>query len=221
MSPDPTIAELATTRPLSVRVFHRHTIDFCCAGGRSLSEVCTKKGLDPKGVLDEITAEEASARAPALRWDAVPLGELVDHLLVRYHEPLDAELPRLGQLWEKVCRVHGETDPTMFAELGRLWQALRDDLEPHMAKEEQILFPWIRRGQGASADGPIAVMEEEHERVGEILTEIRAITHDYQLPPGACRSYTALWQGLEALEADLHEHIHLENHVLFPRALAS
>jgi regulator of cell morphogenesis and NO signaling len=115
--------------------------------------------------------------------------------------------------------VHHDKDPATMDALRRAWTDLVEDLVPHMRKEEQVLFPWIRSGHGDSAWAPIQVMESDHERVGEILATIRRLTGDYVVPEEACGSWRALWQGLEALEEDLHRHIHLENNVLFPRAL--
>jgi regulator of cell morphogenesis and NO signaling len=213
-----TIAQIATTRPVAVKVFQRHGVDFCCGGQRPLDEACRAKGLDPDAILAEISAEEQRSQRTDRRWDDAPVGELVDHILAKHHRPLDEELPRLVMLARKVARVHGDHEPRLEI-LETLVIDLVEDLVPHMEKEEQILFPWILRGEGRTAAGPVQVMEEEHEQVGDILRRIRSITGDYDIPAQACGSWRALWTGLEALEADLHEHIHLENNVLFPRVL--
>lgn len=220
VSPDTTVGQIAVDHPLATRVFARHSIDYCCGGGKPLAEVCTNKGLDTQTLLDEIEKEIASSDATQKRWDEAPLGELIDHILVTYHRPLDEELPRLEAMARRVRHVHGEKDPEMFAELVSVLVALKKELEEHMMKEEQILFPMIKQGQGASAQGPVSVMMQEHDSAGNALRRLNELTDGYQVPEGACNTWRALWFGLAALELALHEHIHLENNILFPRALA-
>lgn len=214
-----TVAQLATTRPQSVKVLQRHRIDFCCGGARPLDEACADRAITVDALLGEVAAVELAATPDLRRWDDAPLDALLDHIEARHHRPLDGELPRLDALVRKVTAVHHDKDPARMDALRRTWGDLLDDLVPHMAKEEQVLFPWIRSGRGASAGAPIHVMETEHVHVGGLLTELRRLTDDYVPPAEACGSWRALWAGLEALEQDLHRHIHLENNVLFPRAL--
>src|SRR5690606_3669224 len=139
--------------------------------------------------------------------------------LAVYHRPLDEQLPRLLQQAEKVLRVHGDKRPEILEPLHEAVGLLVDELQTHMQKEERVLFPWILGGSGATAGAPVRVMVEEHDRAGELLAEIRQLTGGFVVPDGACGTWTALWQGLEQLERELHEHIHLENNILFPRAL--
>lgn len=167
-------------------------------------------------------AEEGLAQAAHAieqEWNDKPLNDLVDHILTVHHRPLIAELPRLGRLVEKVTSVHDDTDPEQMTALRGVWQSLVADLEPHIEVEERVLFPWIRNPNGIAPAGPIEVMEADHERVGDLLRELRRLTNDYVVPANACGSWRALWQGLDALDEDLHRHIHLENNILFPRAL--
>ncbi len=213
------IGQIATEYPLATRVFTRHGIDFCCGGGSSLAEACDEKGLDLTQVISEIEKEVRGTMDPQVRWDQATLEELVDHILEAYHKPLREELPRLEALTRKVQKVHGDKDPEMFSELVNVFASLKDDLEQHMAKEEQILFPMIRAGQGANASGPVSVMEEEHDAAGKALQRIRELTGDYNVPAEACDTWRALWHGLADLEPTMHRHIHLENNILFPRAL--
>lgn len=214
-----TVGELATTRPVSVKVLQRLGIDFCCGGARPLEEACAARGVALPTLLAEVDALEAAARPDDRRWDGAPLDALIDHILAKHHRPLDTELPRLDHLVRKVTGVHYTKDPATMDGIRAAWAELVEDLVPHMKKEEQVLFPWIRAGQGTSAGGPVQVMEAEHEHVGAVLVALRRLTNDYVVPEEACGSWRALWQGLEALEEDLHRHIHLENNVLFPRAL--
>lgn len=215
-----TVGELVTSHPSAMKIFQRHGIDFCCGGAKSLGEACAEHGLDAQAVLDEIRKQQAAAQAPMERWDRKPLPELIDHIVNVYHVELKEELPRLETMARKVLEVHGPKDPKMFSELLATFLALKGDLDPHMMKEEQILFPMIRSGAGAMAAPPINVMRSEHDTAGALLRRIRELTHDFAVPAEACATWRGLWQGLERLEQSLHEHIHLENNILFPRALA-
>ena len=215
---DAPIGKIAAEYPLATRVFSRHLLDFCCGGGRPLGEVCQERGLSAEDVLKEIH-QELETTSDEICWDDAPLGELIDHILVTFHVPLKEELPRLESMAQKVLGAHGEKDPKRFNELFAIVSGLRGELEQHMAKEEEILFPMIKQGDGAMVQGPVEVMEIEHESAGNILRRLRELTDGYKVPAEACNTWRALWHGLFALEADLHQHIHLENNILFPRAL--
>jgi len=220
ISAETRIGALAAEHPLATRVFARHGIDFCCGGGRPLGEVCEEKGLDSQAVLEEINAEIAKPGEKVERWDQAPLDDVIEHILFAYHRPLREELPRLEAMARKVLDVHGARDPKTFSRIVAVFVALRAELESHMMKEEQILFPMIQGGSGAMAGGPITVMEDEHESAGAALRELRELTGGYNVPQEACNTWRALWLGLAALEEAMHQHIHLENNILFPRALA-
>jgi regulator of cell morphogenesis and NO signaling len=184
-----------------------------------MSEVCAQLGLEPATVLAEIETELATPEGDDVRWDEAPLGDLVDHILATHHRPLDEELPRLEAMARKVVEVHREKQPEMLPELLAVYVGLKDELVGHMAKEEQILFPMIKNGQGGMAEGPITVMEHEHVSAGNALKRLRELTNGYEVPEQACNTWRALWHGLAALETELHQHIHLENNILFKRAL--
>ena len=216
-----TVGQIATEHPLATRVFHRHGIDFCCGGGKPLKDVCAARGIDTDVVLAEIQKELDASAKPEERWDQASLEELIDHILVTYHEPLYEELPRLETMAGKVLDVHRDKDPDTLSELQTICVDLHAELKNHMAKEEQVLFPMIRGGQGAMAGGPITVMLHEHDSAATALRRLRELTKDYEVPAEACNTWRALWHGLAALEASLHQHIHLENNILFPRALRS
>lgn len=217
LTPTSTIGGIAAAHPKSVKVFQKLGIDFCCGGKRTLDEVCASSNLAVDDVLARIASAEQSPETQS--WDEAPLNDLIDHILARHHEPLCEELPRIEGMARRVLAVHGPKDPEGLQAMVDTFVALRDDLVPHMEKEETILFPWIRSGRGAEAQGPVRVMLLEHERVGGLLRTLRTLTNDYKAPLGACGTWRALWQAFEDLEADLHEHIHLENNILFPRAL--
>ena len=213
-----TVGTVATEHPLSTRVFARHGIDFCCGGDTPLRTACDQRGLDVELVLRELEQELTRDPAPEVRWDQEPLEALIEHILVAYHAPLAEELPRIEELMRKVHRVHGEKDPARFGELLDTVCAIRAEIEQHLPKEEQVLFPMILSGQGAAALGPMSVMESEHVALGGLLRRARELTNDFVLPEGACSSWRALWSALEDLERATHEHIHIENNVLHPRA---
>ena len=214
------IGQIAAEHPMATRVFARHGIDYCCGGGRPLREVCEQKGLHTGAVLEEIEKELAEPGVSDERWDEAPLGDLIDHILFTYHESLREELPRLEAMARKVVDVHRDKRPEMLPQMLSVYLGLKSELEEHMMKEEQILFPAIKAGQGTTTDGPIAVMEHEHESAAAALRRLRELTDGYDVPPEACNTWRALWHGLAALEDSLHRHIHLENNILFPRALA-
>ena len=218
---DTRIGTIAAEHPLATRVFARHNIDFCCGGGRALGKVCADKGIDGDVVLDEVRAEIATTGEKVENWNDAPLGDVIGHILHAYHRPLREELPRLESMARKVQEVHGARDPERFNRIVAVVISLRAELESHMMKEEQILFPMIQAGSGALAEAPIGVMEAEHDDAGAALRELHELTNGYEVPEEACNTWRALWFGLAALESDMHQHIHLENNILFPRALAS
>ncbi len=221
MTIDPTcrVGEIATQYPLATRIFHRHGIDFCCGGGKPLADACAARGIDTGIVLEELHEQLGAHEVGEARWDQQPLKDLIRHILVTYHEPLYEELSRLSFMARKVHSVHRDKDPETLSELLDVVIGLQEELDSHMAKEEQILFPMILNGQGAMAGGPISVMGHEHESAGQALARLRELTNGYQVPENACNTWRALWHGLAALEEELHEHIHLENNILFPRSL--
>lgn len=214
-----TLGQLATAYPASTLVFLRHRLDFCCGGTRRLGDVCREKGLDSAKVAAEIEAE--SAERVSERWDDRPLPDLIEYILTRFHEPLRSDLSSLLEAARRVERVHGKKASCPQG-LASLLEQLEAELGQHMAKEEQVLFPAICAGShGAHVHMPIRVMMQEHDDHGENLRRLRELATDFRPPEEACATWRALYAGLEKLEADLMEHIHLENNVLFPRALGA
>jgi len=217
IDPNETLGEVATAHPESTLVFLRHRLDFCCGGRRKLGDACRSLGLDPSAVIREITAEGATRSAPA--WDTRPLPELIDFILTVYHEPLRTDLPALIEAARRVERVHAQKTTCPHG-LCALLEQLDAELLDHLAKEEEVLFPAIRAGiSGAHVHMPIRVMMQEHDDHGANLRRLRELAHDFRPPAEACATWRALYAGLAKLESELMEHIHLENNVLFPRAL--
>ncbi|MEQ8762672.1 MAG: iron-sulfur cluster repair protein YtfE [Planctomycetota bacterium] len=216
---DQSLAELASIHPGAAPTFLRQKLDFCCHGRTTLAEACQVHGLDPEDLVREIQAYTAS-RDEFDRWDEKTLDELIDHILVRFHERHRADLPPLIEMARKVEARH-QDKPTCPQGLTAFLAFLQDELEQHMQKEEQILFPMIRAGQGSRAHMPIQVMEQEHKDHGQNLARLRQLTGDLEPPAEACTTWRALYVGLADLESELMLHIHLENNILFPRALRS
>lgn len=214
-----TLGQVATEHPAATQVFLRHRLDFCCGGGRKLGEACQEAGLDPQTVINEIATEGAAQ--PATRWDTAPLPDVIDFLLVRYHEPLRRDVPGLVAAAKRVEHVHA-SKPSCPAGLAAHLEHMQTELHQHLAKEEQVLFPALLAGsRGAQVHMPIRVMMHEHDDHGANLRYLRQLAANYVAPPEACATWRALYVGLEKLEAELMEHIHLENNILFPRALAA
>ena len=218
-----------TEHPATSRVFEQHRIDYCCGGGRPLEEACSKKQIDVQVVLEElldVISRGTTSDATDENFTSMSLSDMCDSIEAMHHEYLKRELPRLTQIVDKVVRVHGENHGWLLP-LGTAFQRLRDELVPHMFKEERILFPAIRTIEQSRAvpsfpfgslDNPIHMMEHEHDIAGQALRDIREASSDFTLPEGGCNTFRAMLDGLRELELDVHRHIHKENNVLFPRA---
>lgn len=212
---DATLANLAASWAGAARVMQRHGLDFCCRGQQTVATACAAKGLDAAQVLDELRATTVAVPGDA-RWEQRSTEDLVQHVLDQYHAAHRVELPRLLQMARKVEAVHGER-PDCPRGLAAHLQHVADELEQHMQKEEQMLFPMLLAGHPFAA-APVQVMESEHLEHGRNLARLRELATDFVPPPAACGTWRALYLGLEELERDVMQHIHLENHVLFPRA---
>ena len=216
-----------TRHPATSRVFEQNGIDYCCGGNRALEEACWRGRVDAQAVLAELTeVVSGDSCQPHEDFSAQSLTEMCDSIVETHHEYLKRELPRLTQLVDKVTSVHGDQHQWLMS-LKTAYTQLRDELTPHMFKEEQILFPAIRTIEKSgkipafpfgSVDNPIRMMEHEHDVAGQALHDIRAASSDFTLPEGGCNTFRAMLDGLRELEADLHQHIHKENNILFPQA---
>jgi regulator of cell morphogenesis and NO signaling len=221
--PDRTVGEIVAENPSQARVFQAFGIDFCCQGGRTLHEACTLKGIGIESVIEQLEAANATPTAPENNPALLPPVELIGYIVDKHHAYLRAELPRIDAMSERVAKVHGGHTPSLV-EVFHIFCAMAEELDGHMMKEEQILFPAIRTlcagGATMPLDGPVACMLQEHDDAGQALARMRELTNGFTPPPEACNTYRALFAGLAELEEDLHRHIHLENAVLFPRAVA-
>jgi regulator of cell morphogenesis and NO signaling len=228
-----TVRELAVEVPGATRVFEKLGIDYCCGGGKALFEACANAGIPVDDLISSLEEAEHSSKqsGEGEDWQAEGLSKLTSYIVGKHHVFTRDELGRLEPLLAKVCSVYGEKRPELLR-IQALFQALKSDLLPHMQKEEMVLFPYITEMEGAIAGNrpkpqpffgtvrnPIHMMSLEHDAAGEILREIRSLSSDFKPPEDACVSYRTLYQALEELEQDLHQHIHLENNLLFPRAV--
>lgn len=217
ISPTTTVGEVARLRPATTRIFERARIDYCCGGGRTLAEACAKAGVDVTALVAELSA--APPDTANRDWARAPIPALVAHIVDTHHAFTRSEIDRAQRLATKVARVHGDRFPRL-RDLAAAVDEMALELSSHLAKEERILFPRILGGAGGcGVDAPIGVMMGEHDEHGVRLANLRTLTDDYTPPAEACGSWRALYDSLASLEADLHQHIHLENNVLFPRAL--
>lgn len=217
------IGDIAAAIPSSVRIFQRHGIDFCCGGKRALGTVCTERGLPFAATVSAIETSAAS-NATDRDWTHEPLASLIDHIVATYHDPLREEMPRLQEMAARVAQVHGRK-AVHLTRLLEIVDALAADLLAHMRTEERVLFPAIRAIESGRASdvawitAPVSAMQHEHDWAGALLDDLRELTGNYTLPDSACATMRALYQGLEELERAMHVHVHLENNVLFPRAV--
>ncbi len=212
-----TLAELAVSRPDASRVFLAHGLDFCCGGKRLLVEVCAEKGLDPETLLREIDAADASPD-DLTRWSGRPLPDLIGFIEDYYHARLRSEIPELIGLAAKVEEVHANK-PTCPRGLTAHLRLMQQAVLEHLGKEEQLLFPAIRAGQGHGTSSTVHSLELEHEDHGNSLARLRELTAGLTVPADACPTWRALYRRLSRLADELMEHVSLENHILFPRAL--
>jgi len=228
-----TVGEIAAEAPSCTREFEKLGIDYCCGGNRTLSQACTQADV----ALDEVLARlqecaEAATSESDKNWQALPLADLIAHINSAHHVFVRSECRRIESLTAKVVGVHGKNHPELLT-VQQLFSALTEELHVHLMKEEQILFPYVLRMEESVLAGepappamfgtimnPVRMMMQEHDGAGEALRSLRRITSDYRVPDDACISYRTLYDALQGFEKDLHQHIHLENNVLFPRATA-
>ncbi len=227
------VRDVVLELPQATRVFEKLKIDYCCGGDTPLGEACATAGVEVASLERMLeAAERAEAQGKdSLDFQKATLTELIGHILDKHHVYTKEEMARLEPLIDKVISAHGKNHPELRS-LGGLFQQICADLRPHMLKEEQILFPYIVEMERSAVENrpapfppfgtvknPVRMMMMEHETVGDLLRELRALSSNYAVPSDGCVSYQTLYQALEAFEKDLHQHIHLENNILFPRAI--
>jgi regulator of cell morphogenesis and NO signaling len=228
-----TVRELTLEIPGATRVFEKAGIDYCCGGGKLFQEACAAAGVSTDEVVRSLeqAGESSALAADANQWQTQSLSKLASYIVGTHHVFTRDELARLDTLLSKVCSVHGQNHPELFR-IQSLFQDLNRDLIPHMQKEEMVLFPYIEQMEAAAGEGrtapapsfgtvqnPIRMMMMEHDTAGEILKQIRQLSGGFSVPKDGCISYETLYKALDAIEQDLHQHIHLENNILFPRAV--
>ena len=228
-----TVRELALENPAATRLFEKLGIDYCCGGNKSLEEACRAVSLPMDEVLESLEMAEQSARVVQKdrNWQTELLADLVEHIIGTHHRYTREEMARLGPLLDKVCSVHGKNHPELL-QVRASFQGLAQELTTHMMKEEMVLFPYIVRMEESvvqkepvlpppfgSVQNPVSMMEHEHDSAGNALRTMRQASAGYTPPGDACISNQTLYKALAEFEKDLHQHIHLENNILFPRAI--
>jgi regulator of cell morphogenesis and NO signaling len=228
-----TVGEIAAEMPGTTREFEKLGIDYCCGGSRTLGEACAAANISIDEALARLEKSAESNRFDAKQdWQKQLLADLISHITGTHHAFVRTESPRIEALAAKVAGVHGKNHPELL-QVKDVFSALAAELSVHLMKEEQILFPYVQRMEESALAGetappamfgtvlnPVRMMMQEHDGAGDSLRTLRTITKDYVVPDDACISYRTLYQALEGYEADLHQHIHLENNILFPRAVA-
>jgi|SRR6185437_1443887 len=233
LSATQTIRQLATEIPNATRIFEKLGIDYCCGGAKTLEAACTQAKIPVEDVLQSLK----QGAAPVVSGGAEPeiqqagLSTMASHIVATHHAYVKQEIPRLEELLAKVVAVHGRNHPEL-AEAQQVFAGLAAELTTHMMKEEMVLFPYVTKLEQALQAGqraprapfgpvsnPVQMMELEHESAGNALKQLRSLTGDYTPPADACFSYRTLFTALQEFETDMHRHVHLENNILFPRAI--
>ena len=223
-----TLAEIVTENHRTVQIFEKYGLDFCCRGKKKLQEACAEKGLDFGIVSNEIAAACALGPDSEIPFYEMSIQQLISHIVGRHHYYVKMSMPLITTHLDKVSGKHGDTYPYM-RDVRDFFQEVQEEMIPHMHKEENVLFPRILSwNQNAnvgpvpdSVSAPIIVMEKDHEHVSELMHKIRELTNQYTPPANACTTFRVSLQELKDFEEDLHQHVHLENNILFPRVNAN
>ena len=224
-----TLASIVTEHHQTVPVLEKYNLDFCCKGKRTLAEACTEKGLSIEEILKELEASSTNEKNNSMPFTEMSSEQLIGYILIHHHFYLKQSMPIIADHLTKVATKHGDRFPNMVAVL-ELFLHLKNEMTLHMQKEETILFPRIKEVESFYhfkqkknlptnyINGPVGVMENEHDEAGEIMYKIRQLTSSYTIPEGACTTFTVVLAELKEFEEDLHRHVHLENNILFPLA---
>lgn len=216
---DSSLAELALERPASARVLQRLGLDYCCGGRRSLREACVERGLDAETVAVFLEHEVDPVALEGRDWRSAPIADLCAHIVDEHHRRLRWELPRLSKLAARAASAHGEAQPRLH-ELRHEFEQLRTELDEHIAEEERDLFPVLAAG-GSIGQAQLERMLHDHDGAGARLRRLRELGGGYATEDALCATHRTLLQGLHGLELDLHQHVHEENNILFPRAISA
>lgn len=223
MIKEKTIGQIVKDDIRTANVFKKHGLDFCCGGGKTIQSACAENEVDLAELLHDIDA--VLVRSESVEdYQSMKLDVLIDHIYDNHHKYIYEHGPVTAEFINKVAHVHGERHPETI-EIAKLYNGLLAELQQHMMKEEQILFPAIKRmlnesgSIGSFVNGPISVMQMEHDNVGDILKKMNALSGDYKPPADGCNTYRAAYANLKDMEDDIHLHIHLENNILFPKAI--
>lgn len=225
------LAQIVNKNHRAAAVFEKYHLDFCCKGKRTLEQACNENEISIEDVLAELeTIEPENNDTTSVNFDNLSLSQLSEYIVMTHHSYVKKEMPQILAYLQKVASKHGERHPEMW-KVFALFVAVKEELELHMLKEEEILFPRIQETEKWVNDGkemrinhtylqaPISMMEQEHDHAGKLLAEINKLTDNYQPPADACTTYNLSFAALQAFELDLHQHVHLENNILFPKAL--
>ena len=231
LTQEKTIGDFVAENFRTAEVFKKYNIDFCCKGGRTVEEACDNKKVSPQQIYQELE-EIANRKSEDIDFNSWPLDLLADYVEKTHHRYVEEKSAMLIPYLNKLCKVHGERHPELF-EINELFIGSAQDLAAHMKKEELILFPFIKQMVEAKKNGeplpaprfgtvenPVAMMKHEHEAEGERFVKIAELTNNYEFPDDACGTYQVTYRMLEDFQNDLHKHIHLENNILFPKAIA-
>lgn len=223
------LAQIVNTNHRAATVFEKYHLDFCCKGKRTLQQACTESEIKIEEVLSDLE-RTAQGKSIPIHYENMSLTQLADYIVLTHHSYVKKEMPAILSYLEKVAFKHGDRHPEMIRIL-ELFATVKEEMGQHMQKEEQILFPRIKEVEQQLGEGsemiinnsfllsPISMMEQEHDHAGSLLSEIRKLTNDYTPPADACTTYKLSFAALQAFEQDLHQHVHLENNILFPKAL--
>lgn len=223
------LAQIVNTNHRAATVFEKYHLDFCCKGKRTLQQACTESEIKIEEVLSDLE-RTAQGKGIPIHYENMSLTQLADYIVLTHHSYVKKEMPAILSYLEKVAFKHGDRHPEMIRIL-ELFATVKEEMGQHMQKEEQILFPRIKEVEQQLGEGsemiinnsfllsPISMMEQEHDHAGSLLSEIRKLTNDYTPPADACTTYKLSFAALQAFEQDLHQHVHLENNILFPKAL--
>lgn len=227
-----TLAQIVNSNYKAANVFEKYHLDFCCKGKRTLENACTEQQLSASDIALELQAVCAETSDSFLDFDEMPLAQLCDYIVATHHGYVKNEMPQIYAYLHKVSSKHGDRHPELH-KIFETFAAVKEEMESHMKKEELILFPRIKELEKLSENknailqmnisylkSPILVMEQEHDHAGQLLEEIRSLTNDYTPPADACTTYRLSFASLKAFETDLHQHVHLENNILFPKTMS-